>query len=60
MKKFIKCFSQDKSDKLKNNGFKFLYERNGVFYFENDDKLTVKFSSSNILENTKITTTVNF
>jgi uncharacterized protein YneR len=36
--KYITCFSQDKATELKNNGFVFLMERDGVWYFENQKK----------------------
>lgn len=45
-KKYIKCFSSDKVDYLKNIGFVFLYEQNGVYYFEDKDKLSKKINFS--------------
>lgn len=55
--KYIKCFSEEKLEELKLAGYKYLYENNGVYYFENNQDLTVKFSSNsncNILQNTKL------
>lgn len=52
--KYIKCFSQEKSEELKRAGYKYLYEDGGVFYFENNSDLTVKFSESNLLKDTKL------
>jgi hypothetical protein len=54
-KKYIKCFTQNKSKQLQEAGYKFLYESNGVFYFEDNQNITVKFSddNSNILKDTK-------
>ena len=58
--KYIKCFSQDKSNELKNAGFVFLYERNGVYYFENNSNLCKQFSKNDLLKNTKTSMTINF
>jgi hypothetical protein len=58
--KYIKCFSKDKSNQLKNAGFIFLYERNGVYYFENNINLYKKFSNNDLLKNTKLSKTINF
>jgi hypothetical protein len=58
--KYIKCFSQEKSQKLNNVGYQFLYEQNGVYYHQNNENLTVKFSNTDILEDTKYSFTVNF
>lgn len=58
--KYIKCFSNEKAESLKYVGYKFLYEQNGVYYFENNPQLTVKFSTSDLLNDTKPSLTVNF
>ena len=59
-KKIIKCFSEEKSQELEKHGFKKLYSQNGVFYFEFNEKLSVKFSDNELFKDTKVTTTVNF
>jgi len=59
MKKFIKCFSDDKYSQLLQAGYTFLYERNGVWYFNDDDKLNVNFSSSDVLKDTKLSQWIN-
>jgi len=58
--KYLKCFSQEKFKQLKNAGFLFLYEQNGIYYFENNDKLIKQFSKDNLFENTKSSMTINF
>lgn len=47
--KYIKCFSQNKADELTKIGLEFLYEQNSVWYFKNNEKLSlsVNFSKSN-------------
>ena len=60
MKKFIKCFSEEKYNQLLQVGYKFSHVKNGVYWFEDNCKLTVNFSSSDILQDTKVTTTINF
>jgi hypothetical protein len=60
MKKYIKCFSDDKANELEMHGFIFLYKQNGVFYFENNESLTTNFSNNELFNDTKQTTTLNF
>jgi len=45
---YIKCFSQEKSDELESKGFEFLYDKNGIWYLKNNEKLSksIKFSKS--------------
>jgi len=60
MEKYIKCFSQEKSDSLSKLGFTFLFEKQGVFWFENSFEKIENFSSNEeILKDTKITNTIN-
>ena len=58
--RYLKCFSKEKFQQLKDVGFLFLYEQNGVYYFENNDKLIKQFSKDNLFENTKSSMTINF
>jgi hypothetical protein len=58
--KYLKCFSQEKFEQLKEAGYKYLYESNDIFYFLNSKELTVKFSNSNLLEDTKLSMWINF
>jgi hypothetical protein len=51
--KYLKCFSQEKSDQLQKTGYEFLYERNGVFYHKNNKNLSIKFSNTDVLTDTK-------
>lgn len=51
--KYIKCFTHEKSAELKLVGYKYLYESDGIFYFEDNQDLTIKFSNINILKDTK-------
>jgi hypothetical protein len=51
--KYLKCFDEVKKNQLIECGYKYLYTSNGVFYFEENQDLTIKFSKSNILQNTK-------
>jgi hypothetical protein len=46
--KYIRCFSKEKSDELVLKGFELLYEQNGVYYFNNNEELSlsVNFSKS--------------
>lgn len=57
--KYIKAFSQEKADSLKELGFTYLFEKQGVYWFENDEKL-IKFSEANILNDTQTSNTMNF
>ncbi len=58
--KYIKAFSEEKSEQLKNAGYKYLYEKNGVYYFEDCDQLNAKFSNnSDILKDTKTSMWIN-
>jgi len=52
----MKCFNQKKYEELLSCGYKFLYEQNGVYYFENNEHLTRKFSGEDVLEGTKTST----
>jgi hypothetical protein len=58
--KYLKCFTQKKSEQLKEAGYEYLYESNGIFYFQNSKELTVKFSNTNLLEDTKPSMWINF
>lgn len=46
--KYIKCFSKEKADELVSIGYQFLYEQNEVWYFNNNEKLSlpINFSKS--------------
>jgi hypothetical protein len=55
-KKYIKAFTQEKSDQLQETGYKYLYESNGIFYFEDNKSLSKNFSNTDILSGTKFTT----
>lgn len=46
--RYIKCFNKKKKEQLDDYGYKFLYEANGVYWFENNQNLT-KFSAENNL-----------
>lgn len=46
-KRYIKAFSKSKSEELQEVGYKFLYEANGVFYFEDNQNLTANFTHNN-------------
>ena len=59
-KKYIKCFSNEEANKLKNTGFHFLYERDGIFYFENNQNLINNFEKENTIKNVKFSSTINF
>ena len=51
---YLKCFSQEKSDELESQGFEFMYEKSGIFYFKNNERLSksINFSKSeNFSEN---------
>lgn len=50
-KRYIKAFSKIKSEELIEIGYKFLYESNGVFYFEDNQNLTAKFSNNSDNDN---------
>lgn len=56
--KYIKCFTKEKFECLKEAGYTFLYEQNGVYYFESQN--AIKFNNSDLLKDTKFSTTVNF
>lgn len=58
--KYLKCFSKEKSESLILLGYKFLYEQNGVYYHENNEEITIKFSNSDTLKDIKFSTTINF
>ena len=64
--KYIKCFSQKKSAQLQEAGFSFLFEKANVYYHNNNELLTVKFSdnkdndNSNILKDTKYSSWIPF
>jgi hypothetical protein len=58
--KYIKAFSQDKSEQLITAGYEFLFEQHGVYYFKNNSKLKENFSNQEILKDTKPSLTVNF
>lgn len=58
--KYIKAFSKEKSDQLLNVGYEFLYEQHGVYYHQNNSDITAKFSNSDLLQDIKFSTTVNF
>jgi hypothetical protein len=49
MKKFIKCFTEDKANELKNKGFVFLYEQNGIWFFEWKEIIDSDVEISNLL-----------
>lgn len=53
--KFIKCFSKEDSDKLKEQGLKFLFEDNGIYWFTLDKN--INFSKSGV--DYKITDIIN-
>lgn len=42
--KFIHCFTEDLKNKLLQSGFELLVETNGLFIFENNNKLKFNFS----------------
>lgn len=46
--KYVKCFSKEKADELVSAGYEMLYEQNGVWYFNNNEELslTSNFSKS--------------
>jgi hypothetical protein len=46
--KYIACYKENKFDELISAGFKYLFENNGVWYFENNPELNkkLKFSKS--------------
>jgi len=58
--KYIKCFSDEDITKLQQLGFVYLFSRNGVHWFENNEKLNANFSESPALKDVKFTNTVNF
>lgn len=60
MNKYIKCFSEEDLTKLQQLGFIYLFSQNGVHYFENSEKLNVKFSKNKLFEDVKFTNTLNF
>ena len=41
--KFIHCFTEDLKNKLLQSGFELLVETNGLFIFENNNKLKFNF-----------------
>ncbi len=57
--KYIKCFSKEKSEELKRIGYIFLHESNGVFWFEENNKITLNFSNSDILKDVKFSSWIN-
>jgi hypothetical protein len=54
--RYFKVFSKKKSEVFIEIGYKFLYEANGVYWFEDDQNLTAKFSDNKILKDTKVST----
>jgi hypothetical protein len=62
--KYIQCFSQEMADNLSNLGFEYLYETNGIWYFNDNDVLSksVKFSNGNNFSDSDIvyTKSLNF
>ena len=57
--KYIKCFSQEQSEELKKLGYIFLHESNGVFWFENNEKISQNFSENRILDKVKFSQWIN-
>lgn len=52
-KRYIKAFSKNKSEELIEYGYKFLFEANGIYWFENNEQV-IKFSDNkNLLNGTK-------
>jgi hypothetical protein len=58
-RKYIKAFSEEKAEQLKQAGYKHLFEKNGVYFFEENYDITVKFSNSNLLNDTKSSMWIN-
>ena len=57
--KYIKCFSQDICDQLIDAGYKFLYEKNEVYYLENDDSIAKFSDHSELLQHTESSMWIN-
>jgi hypothetical protein len=57
--KYLKCFTNDKAEQLKQLGYTYLYDKNGVYYFQNNENLTIKFSDNDILNGVKQSMTIN-
>lgn len=57
--KYLKCFNSDKAEQLRQVGYTYLYEKNGVYYFQNNENLTIKFSSNDVLNGVKQSMTIN-
>lgn len=51
MNKYIKCFSKETADELKDIGYELLYEQNGTWFFENNEQLNhiSKFSKNDVM-----------
>lgn len=45
--KYIKVFSEEDCDKLKNLGYEFMHESDGVYWFLNSEKIS-KFTESDV------------
>lgn len=58
--KYIKAFSQEKSNQLSIAGYEFLYEQNGVYYHKKLEQTEAKFSNDDLFKNTKFSLTINF
>lgn len=56
--KYIRCFSQESSDSLKSKGYEFLHEKDGVYWFKNNESITVNFSD-NDMKNIKYSIWIN-
>lgn len=58
--KYIKAFSQEKSDELSSVGCEFLYQQNGVYYHRKPKQFEEKFSNSDLFKDTKFSMSINF
>jgi len=43
--KYLKCFSSNIADFLKSNGYEFIHEKDGVYWFKNNELLIINFSN---------------
>lgn len=52
-KKYIKCFTQQKSAELEQAGFSFLFEKAGVYYHECNEQIVKFCDNKDLLKDTK-------
>lgn len=59
MEKYVKCFTKSDADVLTGLGYEFLYEKNDVYWFENNKEVSACFSNSKAMTNLTFSDTLN-